>query len=56
MIQPIVVGKPSLQVVGHEAPFIHALSPDANNLDVIDKLCTGLAGELGLPAQRDRRH
>lgn len=38
MIQAEIVEKPSLLVVGREAAFIHALSPDANNLEVIGKL------------------
>ena len=38
MLQPIIVEKPELKFVGVEAPFIHALSPDANNLEVIGKL------------------
>lgn len=38
MIEPRIVEKPALHVVGLEAPFIHALSPVANNLKVIGGL------------------
>lgn len=43
LIQPEIIEKPELLVAGFEATFIHALSPDADNLDVIgrlwDRLC-----------------
>lgn len=38
MQQPQIVEKPILTVVGLETPFIHALSPDANNHRVIGPL------------------
>jgi AraC family transcriptional regulator len=38
MLQPHIVEKPALTVIGIEASFIHALSPDANNLKVIGAL------------------
>ena len=38
MVEPIIVRKPPLIVVGMEASFVHALSPDANNQQVLGKL------------------
>jgi AraC family transcriptional regulator len=38
MLQPQIVEKPALQVVGLEAAFIHALSPEATNFQVIGPL------------------
>lgn len=38
MIQPQITEKPELLVAGFEAPFIHALSPDATNFKVIGPL------------------
>lgn len=38
MQQPQIVEKPELLIVGCEAPFIHALSPDANNHKVIPQV------------------
>jgi AraC family transcriptional regulator len=38
MLQPQIVDKPPLTVVGLEAAFIHILSPDANNFAVIGPL------------------
>ena len=38
MLSPVIVRKPAFVVVGLEAPFIHALSPDANNFEVIGPL------------------
>ena len=38
MIDPHVVEKPAFTIVGCEATFISALSPDANNLEVIGGL------------------
>lgn len=38
MHYPPILKKPALTVVGLEAPFIHALSPAANNLQVIGAL------------------
>ena len=38
MLQPQIVEKPALQVVGLEAAFIHALSPEATNFQVIRPL------------------
>lgn len=38
MQQPQILEKPELTVVGRRGAFIHALSPDANNLQVIGQL------------------
>ncbi len=38
MLQPQIVEKPALTVIGLEAAFIHALSPDATNFQVIGPL------------------
>lgn len=38
MLQPQIVEKPDLKVVGLEAAFIHALSPEATNFEVIGPL------------------
>jgi AraC family transcriptional regulator len=38
MLEPQIVEKPALTVVGLETPFIHALSPDTNNYKVIGPL------------------
>jgi len=38
MLQPQIVKKPALQIVGLEAAFIHALSPEATNFKVIGPL------------------
>jgi AraC family transcriptional regulator len=38
MLAPQIVEKPALTVVGLETPFIHALSPDTNNFNVIGPL------------------
>ena len=35
MLQPQIVEKPALSVVGFEAPFIHVLSPDSTAAEVI---------------------
>lgn len=37
-MEPQIVQKPELLLVGVEGAFIHALSPDANNLQVIGQL------------------
>lgn len=43
MLEPNIVAKPELTVVGLEASFLHALSPEANSSEVIgplwNKLC-----------------
>src|SRR6185436_8769459 len=38
MLQPQIVEKPELTVVGCQASFIHALSPDTTNFKVIPPL------------------
>lgn len=38
MPEPIIADKPELTVVGLQRSFIHALSPDATNMDVIGPL------------------
>ena len=38
MLRPQITEKPALDVVGFEASFIHALSPDATNFQVIGPL------------------
>jgi len=48
MEQPIVANKPELTVVGLQRSFIHAQSPDANNLKVLG----GLWNEFGPLAGR----
>ena len=47
MLPPRIVEKPRLTVVGFEAPFIHALSPDATNLKVIPPLWDKLIQRAG---------
>src|SRR5687767_1247191 len=47
MLVPQIVEKPALSVVGLEAPFIHALSPDANNAQVIGPLWDALVHRAG---------
>jgi AraC family transcriptional regulator len=71
MLTPQVVEKPELLVVGLEAPFVSALSPEATNLPVIGRLWeqflhrvgqvpNRLGGEMyGIVFERpgaDRRH
>ncbi|MBI1313827.1 hypothetical protein GC176_21245 [bacterium] len=46
MQSPQIVEKPELQIAGCEVPFIHALSPDANNHDVIPKVWDRLMDRL----------
>lgn len=49
MLESKIIEKPDLHVVGLEAPFIHAMSPDANNAAVIGPLWDrfiGCAGEV----------
>ena len=38
MVEPQIVQKPELKIVGYEAAFIHVLSPDANAAEVIPPL------------------
>jgi AraC family transcriptional regulator len=38
MLEPQVVQKPELRLIGLETPFIHGLSPDTNNMRVIGPL------------------
>ncbi len=38
MLQPKITAKPEFRIVGFENAFIHALSPDATNLQVIGPL------------------
>jgi AraC family transcriptional regulator len=38
MLQPLIVEKPELRVVGLEAPFIHALSPETTSFKIIGPL------------------
>ena len=40
MLQPSILEKPALAVIGMEASFLHALSPEGNNLEVIGELWT----------------
>jgi len=44
---PEIVQKPALTLVGCEAPFIHALSPQANNFAVIPPLWNSLIQRVG---------
>jgi AraC family transcriptional regulator len=49
MLEPQIIEKPALTFVGLEAPFIHALSPETNNFQVIPPLWEKLdqrAGEV----------
>jgi AraC family transcriptional regulator len=47
MQQPRIVQKPPLTIVGLEASFIHALSPDTNNFKVIPPLWDRLIHRSG---------
>lgn len=38
MLEPLITEKPAFEIVGFEAPFIHALSPDRTNFKVIPEL------------------
>lgn len=51
MLQPQIVEKPPLSVVGLETAFIHALSPTATNVEVIGPLW-----ERFLPRANEIRH
>ena len=42
LLQPRIVEQPSFTVIGIEASFIHALSPDATNFQVIPQLWSRL--------------
>src|SRR5437762_2496874 len=44
MQQPLIVEKPELKVVGYEAAFLHCLSAEATNLQVIGPLWDKLIG------------
>ena len=44
MPQPLIVEKAELKVIGCEAAFLHALSPEATNLQVIGPLWDKLIG------------
>ena len=52
MQQPEIVNKPSMLVVGFEAPFIHALSPDKTNHLVIGPLWDKIVDRCGEVANR----
>lgn len=45
MLQPQIIEKPRLLVLGLEASFIHALSPDATNHEVIGPLWDRFIGQ-----------
>ena len=45
MQQPRIVEKPELKVIGYEAAFIHCLSPEATNFQVIGPLWDRLIGQ-----------
>lgn len=47
MVEPTITEKPKMLVVGFEAPFIHVLSPDANNSEVIAPLWDRLFQNAG---------
>jgi AraC family transcriptional regulator len=54
MLEPQIVDKPELRVIGYEASFISAMSPDATNFQVIGPLwgrftqnCQLVAGRVG---------
>jgi AraC family transcriptional regulator len=46
MLQPQITAKPELLTVGFEAAFIHALSPEATNFEVIGALWDKLIGHI----------
>jgi AraC family transcriptional regulator len=46
MLQPLIAEKPALNVVGRRRAFIHALSPDANNFQVIGPLWGEFLGRV----------
>jgi AraC family transcriptional regulator len=51
--QPQIADKPELTVVGQERPFIHAQSPDANNLRVLGALWEEFGRKAGsIPGRR----
>src|SRR4030095_15976051 len=52
MIEPQIVQKPALTLVGLEASFIHALSPETNNFKVIPPLWDKLAHRDGEVSNR----
>lgn len=52
MQKPEIATKPELTIVGMRAAFIHALSPDATNLEVIGPLWTTFASRAGSVAHR----
>lgn len=47
MIEPKIVRKDAFTVVGMEAPFISALSPDANNFDLLPVLWHKFINRVG---------
>lgn len=46
MLQPKIIDVPEMLVVGMEASFIHALSPEANNTQVIGALWNKFAARI----------
>jgi AraC family transcriptional regulator len=52
MLIPQIIEKPALSVVGLGAPFIHALSPNANNFRVIGPLWDAFVRRVGEVANR----
>ena len=46
VMQPKIVEKPELLIAGCEAPFIHALSPEASNSVVIPQVWDRLRNHL----------
>jgi len=53
MLEPKIVEKEAIKIVGLEAPFIHILSPDANNTEVLPKLWKDFLGRLDEIKNRD---
>lgn len=47
-MQPQIIEKPALTIVGLETPFIHALSPETNNFKVIPPLWEKLDQKVAL--------
>ena len=52
MLEPKIVQKDTFTLVGIEAPFIGALSPDANNFEVIPALWHRFTNRIGEVANR----
>jgi len=52
MLEPEILVKPAMTIVGLETPFIHALSPETNNFKVIPPLWDTFSHRMGELAGR----